>query len=192
MPELLVTRSLDATSLHPIGDGWTLHGLAVPYDRDQLVTDDGQTYYVERFAPHAFARDSVKGGRWVNLYVGHRGDDGERYLGRCVGMRDAHDGLYIDFRINRAHPQAEDARSGELSGWSVSAKVWRTRIDHIDGKERRTRERAGLNHVAATAVPQYPGAGVLVARGARFELNARHRIDALRHDVARTLQDVRR
>jgi len=165
MSELLIERSLAADVLEPVGDGWTLHGLAVPYDRDQVVSDDGgKTTYLERFAAGAFARDAAKGGRWVNLFVGHRGDDGDRFLGRCVGMAEASDGLYVDFRLNRAHPLAEEARSGELQGWSVGAKIFRTREDRAAGRERRVRELAGLNHVAATPQPQYAGAGVLVAR----------------------------
>jgi len=165
MTELIIERSLAAGTLEPVGDGWTLHGLAVPYERDQEVSDDGgKTTYLERFASRAFERDAEKGGRWVNLFVGHRGDDGDRYLGRCVGMAESSDGLYVDFRVNRAHPLAEEARSGELAKWSVGAKIFRTRKDRVGGRERRIRELAGLNHVAATASPQYAGAGVLVAR----------------------------
>lgn len=165
MTELLIERSLAADVLEPTGDGWTLHGLAVPYERDQLVSDDGgKTTYLERFATAAFARDAAKGGRWVNLFVGHKGDDGDRFLGRCIGMAEASDGLYVDFRLNRAHPLAEEARSGELQGWSVGAKVFRTREERTTSGIRKVRELAGLNHIAATPSPQYAGAGVLVAR----------------------------
>jgi phage head maturation protease len=165
MTELFVERALVADSLEAIGDGWTLRGLAVPYEVDQEVSDDGGlTTYLERWAAGALARDAARGGRWINLMVGHKGDDGERFLGRCIGMMDTAGGSVIDFRLDRDHPRAEEARSGELRGWSVGAKVFRTRIDRVGGRERRIREVAGLNHVAATRVPQYAGAGVLVAR----------------------------
>lgn len=165
MTELFVERSLVADSLEPIGDGWTLRGLAVPYEVDQVVSDDGGvTSYIERWATGAFERDAAKGGRWINLMVGHRGDDGDRFLGRCIGMLDSREGPVLDFRLDRDHPRAEEARSGELRGWSVGAKVFRTRVDRAGGRERRIRELAGMNHVAATKVPQYAGAGVLVAR----------------------------
>lgn len=163
MTELTIERSLTGT-LEPIGDGWTLHGLAVPYERDQEVSDKGGPAYLERFAAGAFSRDVAKGGRWVNLMVGHAGDDGDRYLGRCVGMAETAAGLELDFRINRDHPLAEEARSGELTGWSVGARVYRSREDRVGGRRRVIRETLGLNHVAATASPQYAGAGVLVAR----------------------------
>lgn len=164
MSELIIVRSLTDHALEPVGDGWTVEGRAVPYGVDQKVSDDGKTHYLERFVPGAFARDATKGGRWVNLYVGHSGDDGDRWLGRCVALREEDDGLYTAFRINRSHPLAEEARSGDLRGWSVGARVYRTRLERTAGQEVRVREMCGLNHVAATASPQYAGAGVLVAR----------------------------
>lgn len=164
MTELIIERALPVT-LEPTGDGWTLYGRAVPYDTDQEVTDDGSSYYWERFAPGAFAKDVAKGGRWVNLMVGHQGDEGDRYLGRCVGISETRDGLDMAFRIDRTHPLAEEARSGELTRWSVSAHVYRSRQVRADGGRMvLLRESCGLSHVAATASPQYVGAGVLVAR----------------------------
>lgn len=163
MSELLIER--EAPALEPVGDGWTVYGRAVPYDTDQLVSDDGLSYYVERFTAGAFARDVGKGGRWVNLMLGHHGDDGDRFLGRCVALEEKADGLYPSFRIDRSHPQAEAARSGELTGWSVSARVYRSaESTRPDGTKEVRREACGLSHVAATASPQYAGAGVLVAR----------------------------
>jgi HK97 family phage prohead protease len=164
MSELVITRALPDSALEPIGDGWTVRGLAVPYGVDQRVTDDGKEYYLERWEPGAFRRDVAKGGRWVNLMVGHAGDDGDRFLGRCIALEEESDGLYPSFRLDRAHPLAEQARSGELTGWSVGAKVFRTRLERATGAQVRVREQCGLNHVAATASPQYAGAGVLVAR----------------------------
>lgn len=164
MTELLIERS--SAPLEPVGDGWTVDGLAVPYDRPQEVSDDGgATTYLEAFTHGAFARDVVKGGRWVNLMLGHTGDDGDRFLGRCVAIEDARDGLHTSFRLDRSHPQAEAARAGELTGWSVSARVYRSRsVQREDGRRVVYREVCGLSHVAATTRPQYAGAGVLVAR----------------------------
>jgi len=162
MSELIISRA--AAPLEPVGDGWTVEGLAVPYDHETRVSDDGTNFYMERFAFGAFKRDAVAGGRWVNLFEGHHGDEGERYLGRCVSLREESSGLWTTFRINRAHPHAEAARSGELTGWSVSARVYATNRERINGREVVTRLSCGLSHVAATAAPQYAGAGVKVAR----------------------------
>jgi HK97 family phage prohead protease len=160
--ELTIQRSTAA--LEPVGDGWTVYGCAVPYGTRQRVSDDGTHTYTEVFSPGAFQRDVAKGGRWVNLFLGHLGDEGDRFLGRCVALEETDAGLFPSFRLNRAHPQAEAARSGELRGWSVSAHVYRSRSATIGGEVVVHREICGLSHVAATPVPQYAGAGVLVAR----------------------------
>jgi HK97 family phage prohead protease len=163
MTGLVITRA--APDMETTGDGWTVEGLAVPYDVEADVTDDGgTTFYAEAFSPGAFHRDCSKGGLWVNLMLGHDGDDGDRYLGRCVHMRETGAGLETAFRINRSHPDAEAARSGELTHWSVSARVYRSRRENRDGRAVVWRESCGLSHVAATASPQYANAGVLVAR----------------------------
>lgn len=179
--ELIIERDLPI-ELEPIGDGWTVYGLAVPYDREQIVTDDGHATYVESFASGSFARDVAKGGRWVNLMLGHNGDDGDRYLGRCIALTEKPDGLYPSFRINRDHPQADQARSGELTKWSVSARIYRSRKIVKGGREVVVREVCGLSHVAATTRPQYEGAGVLVAREHEMITgrSATPRLDALR------------
>jgi len=163
MSELLIERAAPM-ALEPTGDGWTVEGLAVPYDRLQRVSDDGKSFYREAFTTGAFTRDCAKGGRWVNLMLGHHGDDGDRFLGRCVSLQETAEGLRAAFRLSRDHPQAEAARSGELTGWSVSARVYRSRTEDGAGERIVWRELCGLSHVAATAVPQYEGAGVLVAR----------------------------
>lgn len=181
MPDLVINRA--AAPLEPVGDGWTVTGLAVPYGREQRVSDDGENHYWEGFSGSAFNRDVAKGGRWVNLMVGHHGDDGDRYLGRCVGLVEDSEGLWPTFRLDRTNPLAEAARAGELTGWSVSAHVYRSRsVPRPDGERTVWREVCGLSHVAATAVPQYAGAGVRVARDHRlvFEPSPTPRLDALR------------
>lgn len=192
MTELIIERSLPVDELEQVGDGWTLRGLAVPYNRSQVVSDDGgKTTYVERWAAGAFERDAAKGGRWINLMVGHRGDDGDRFLGRCVGIVDTAEGPLIDFRLDREHPRAEEARSGELRGWSVGAKIYRSRKTRIDGQLVVLREMAGLNHVAATRVPQYAGAGVLLSRDHELvddETVPTPNLDALRARRARLVR----
>jgi uncharacterized protein len=185
MSELVINRS--AAPLEPVGDGWTVYGLAVPYGRETAVSDDGTSTYWEAFGTGSFTRDVAKGGRWVNLMLGHHGDDGDRYLGRCVSLDEDSAGLWSTFRLDRSHPQAEAARAGELRGWSVSARVYRSRsVPRADGTTLVWREVCGLSHVAATAAPQYAGAGVQVAR--EHELvqapSPTPRLDALRAALA--------
>jgi len=160
--ELIIERA--APALEPVGDGWTVYGRAIPYGVESRVQDPTGPPYWEECAAGAFARDVDRGGAWINLMIGHAGDDGERFLGRCIGLEEQADGFYPTFRLNRSHPQAEAARSGELTNWSVSARVYRSRIVTRSGREVVVRERMGCSHVAATARPQYVGAGVLVSR----------------------------
>lgn len=180
MTELLIERS--APALEPVGDGWTVEGLAVPYDSPARVSDDGVTFYREAFTHGAFTRDCSKGGRWVNLMLGHHGDDGDRFLGRCVALAEESDGLHAAFRLDRTHPHAEAARAGELTRWSVSARVYRSRAEGPTDDRLVYREACGLSHVAATSTPQYAGAGVRVAREHTFvDATEKHpRLDELR------------
>lgn len=167
MPELMIERDFDPAELEvQRGDGWTLFGRIVALARRQEVRDHpDQATYLERFAVDSFDRDVAKGGRWVNLRVGHHGPDHDAYLGRCIGLEARTDGLYGTFRLDREHPLADAARSGELRGWSVGAKVFRSRrsVDP-DGATVTDRLLCAINHVAATPSPQYAGAGVLLVR----------------------------
>lgn len=165
MTELLTIER--AMTLEPVGDGRTLCGRAVPYDVDSEVQDDplGPRYY-ERFAFGAFAKNVRAGCHWVQLFAGHRGDRGERFLGNCTSAIERDDGLHLEFRLSqKADPQLADAaRYGELTGWSVRATVVRSR-ELIQGVRRVVvREHCDLEHVAATKLPQYADAGVLVVR----------------------------
>lgn len=167
MSELMIERSIEVTDLAlATGDGWTLRGRIVPFGQRQAVRDDGTETYLERFDQAAFDRDVAKGGRWVMLRVGHHGADHEKFLGRCLGLDAQADGLYGTFRITeRDHPLADAARSGELTGWSVGAKVFKSaRVTDRDGQVVVERRLCAINHVAATPSPQYAGAGVLMVR----------------------------
>lgn len=168
MPELIIERDYDVVDLDiGRGDGWTLYGRIVPFGARQMVRDaPKQPPYLERFDPGAFDRDVEKGGRWVNLRIGHTGADHEAFLGRCLGLVALPGGLYGTFRVTeRDNPLADAARAGELTKWSVGAKVFRSRqVVDTDGLQVTNRELCAINHVAATAAPQYANAGVLVAR----------------------------
>lgn len=185
--ELIIERA--TTGFEPIGDGWTVYGRAVPFAVRHRVTDDGVEFYDEEFDPCAFDRDVTKGGRWVNLMVGHRGDDGDRYLGRALRLEAQPDGLYAEVRLDRTHALAEQARAGELTKWSVGARVYDT-VTLPDGLRRRVS--CGLNHIAATAYPQYAGAGVLHVREQHTEkVLATPRLDEARRRLAALQSAVR-
>jgi HK97 family phage prohead protease len=158
---LIVTRELPPDMLERSGDGWTVAGIVVPFERVTEVSDDGVNRYREVFDRGSFDRDIAKGGRWVNLMIGHAGDDGDRFLGRCNALQARPEGLWGEFRLDRNHPRADEARNGELRSWSVAAAVYRKRTDPPDV---RRYLQCGLRHVAATPHPQYADAGVMAVR----------------------------
>lgn len=180
--ELVIQRSLNVDMLDTIGDGWTVYGRAVPYGVPQRVSDDGHAYYLEQFERGAFRNSAKTNGRGVRFLAGHDRDIDVSLLGRCVEVREESDGLYTAFRIFRDHPLAEQARSGELTKWSVGALVKTSQ--KTAGVVLRTW--CVLDHVAATPSPQYAGAGVLYTREAVMPRQtpmldaARARLDALR------------
>lgn len=171
MPELIIERDFDVVDLDVLrGDGWTVYGRIVPFGVRQEVRDaPDQPPYLERFDPAAFNRDVDKGGRWVNLRVGHYGADHDAFLGRCLKLEAQPNGLYGEFRIDRSHPMADAARSGEITKWSVGAKVLASKRSlDPDGRTVTDRVLCAINHVAATPNPQYAGAGVLLVRDHRM------------------------
>ena len=162
MSELIIERSIAAATMEPIGDGWTLHGRAVPYDVDQEVTDDGKSHYYERscarcLCPGRSSPAAVGSTSWSAT----AGTTGSAYLGRCIAIADTSGGLDLDSWNQPGASSRRRARPGDLMGWSVSAHVFRTRKSVENGRLVMVRERCGLSHVAATALtPSTPGAGV--------------------------------
>lgn len=168
----MIWRSMPALEM-ATGDGWTVWGPVIPFGRRTKVEDvaragTGDQFvlsYMERIAHHGFDRDIANRGGWVNLMVGHDGDHALRYLGRCIRLEAHKDALYATFRLNRDHPLAEQARCGELTGWSAGAQIYESRrVVDPDGVEVIERTSLNLRHVAATASPQYEGAGVQIVR----------------------------
>lgn len=154
-------RPADIMEVERSGDGFTVAGIVVPFDRVQEVSDDGVTRYREVFDPHSFDRDVAKGGRWINLKRGHgKSDPGEDFLGRCHGLRAQPEGLWAEFRLERSHPLVDEVRYGELKSWSIGARIYRF---HREGDVRRY-TMCAVDHVAATPKPQYADAGVVLVR----------------------------
>lgn len=162
MTELVIHRAIAVDMLDTVpGDGWTVYGRAVPYGIPQRVSDDGRTFYREQFAEASFRNSAKAGGRGVRFLAGHERDIDVSLLGRCVEVREERDGLYTAFRIYRDHPDAEAARSGELTRWSIGALVKQSQQIAPDLVMRTW---CVLDHVAATRSPQYADAGVLYTR----------------------------
>ncbi|MEO7402399.1 MAG: hypothetical protein ABIU95_01865 [Burkholderiales bacterium] len=73
------------------GDGRTVYGLAVPYDREATV-DDGYGKYREVFRMGAFAR-SVPNASLVKFFTNHSHRQNRLPIGRAISLREDSAGL---------------------------------------------------------------------------------------------------
>lgn len=155
-------------------DGRTLFGRMVPYgERASIVEVNESTNeierYTEQFLPHSFAAMAqgfrARGGdrskasnMFVPLLMGHS-DRFDDMIGHAVELTDEEDGAYATFRLY-ADERIEKIRSvlsESHTGLSVSFRDIRPPRT-IDGVI--SRVQVGINHVAATPTPAYPGARI--------------------------------
>ena len=96
------------------GDGRTIYGMAVPYDKEQTI--DGNT--TEVFRKGAFA-DVIKAAHRVKLLRNH---DIKNPIGRATLLRETDDGLYAEFKISKTREGDEAlelVKDGALDQLSV-------------------------------------------------------------------------
>ena len=82
------------------GDGRTIYGIAVPYDKEQRVGSD----MIEVFRKGAFA-DVSKAAHRVKLLRNH---DINNPIGRATVLRETDQGLYAEFKISKTR-EGDDA-----------------------------------------------------------------------------------
>jgi len=75
------------------GDGRTIYGLAVPYDKEQRISST----LTEVFRKGVFA-DVIRAPHRVKLLRGHGENN---VLGRATLLKETDDGLYAEFRISK-------------------------------------------------------------------------------------------
>jgi HK97 family phage prohead protease len=96
------------------GDGRTIYGIAVPYDKEQRVGSD----MVEVFRKGAFA-DVIKAAHRVKLLRNH---DINNPIGRATVLRETDQGLYAEFKISKTR-EGDDAlelvKDGALDQLSI-------------------------------------------------------------------------
>lgn len=101
------------------GDGRTLYGIAVPWQRPVRVRENGREYD-EQFAPHAFDHQERDAGR-VRLSREHI-KLGGTLIGRLLMMRSDTAGQYVEARVARTEAGDETlalVEDGALNEWSV-------------------------------------------------------------------------
>lgn len=113
MPEI---RQFDSDlEIRSAGDGRTIVGIAVPYNREQRINSQ----LTEVFRPGAFAAVTRAAHR-VKLLVGH--DANNLPIGRATLLREQEDGLYGEFYISktdRGDSVLELVRDGALDQLSI-------------------------------------------------------------------------
>jgi HK97 family phage prohead protease len=159
----LIERALTHADLEirAEGDGRTVYGLAVPFDRETTV-DDGYGPYAEVFRQGAFARTINAGVQRVKLLGNH--DRRKFPLGAASMLREDPAGLVGEFRISKTR-EGDDAlelvRDGALDSFSVGfapvkeRKAARGLIERLEVK---------LREVSLVAFPAYEGAAVAGVR----------------------------
>ncbi len=166
------------------GDGRSVHGLAVPFDRETTV-NDGFGPYREVFRRGAFARTINAGVDRVKLLGNH---NRQKFpLGKATSLTEDRAGLVGEFRISNTREGDEAlelVRDGVLDSFSVG-------FAQVPGKDRKSkglveRLEVKLREVSLVAFPAYEGATVA---GLRSQLSEHlsdeelERLLALAHDL---------
>ncbi|MBP7632268.1 MAG: HK97 family phage prohead protease [Acidimicrobiales bacterium] len=144
------------------GDGRTVVGIAVPFDRSTPIRDASGSYD-ESFRRGAFARTIRERGDRVKFLAQH--DRRSLPLGRAHMLREDAAGLYAEFRVS-ATTAGDEAleliRDGALDALSIGFRPIRDRWS----ADRSTVERleVRLDEVSAVAFPAYSDALIAAVR----------------------------
>lgn len=147
------------------GDGRTVVGIAVPFDRPAEIRDTSGTY-AETFRRGAFARTIADRGDRVKFLAQH--ERRSLPLGRALVLREDTAGLYAEFRVSKTQhgdEALELIRDGALDALSIGFRPLRDRWTADRSAVDRLEVR--LDEVSAVAFPAF--ADALIA-GVRSDL----------------------
>ncbi len=136
------------------GEGRTVTGIVVPFDRTARVSDGGPSYD-EMFVQGAFKRTIQHRGDKVKLLSQHNARTNP--LGRATLLREDAAGLYGEFYVSRttAGDEAlELLRDGALDSFSVGFSP----IKHEKRGRTIVRTEVGLREASLVTFPAYEGA----------------------------------
>jgi uncharacterized protein len=158
-----VRQYTSALAVRDGGDGRTLHGPLLPWGVEARVVDRGRLV-VETFTRGALAgTDPGK----VPLTATHPRDAGTLPIGVTIELDDRSDAAYGSWRVSDTHLGNEVlalARDGVPLGLSVGFAEVPGGSRWSADRQRVTRTRAALDHVAVVRVPAYAGAGIVGVR----------------------------
>lgn len=186
MTDALIERALTHADLEirSDGDGRTVHGLAVPFDRETTV-NDGYGAYQEVFRKGAFAQTINGGVDRVKLLGNH--NRAKFPLGKATALREDRAGLVGEFRVSNTREGDEAlelVRDGVLDAFSVGFAPVK---DRKAGKGLVERLEVKLREVSLVAFPAYEGAmisGVRAQLADHLSTEELERLLALAHDLS--------
>jgi HK97 family phage prohead protease len=170
------------------GDGRTVEGIVVPYDREAVIARSSTGTVREVFVRGSLARTIRERGDRIKLYENHNHQQNRSPIGRSVEMREDVAGAFGAFRVaktNAGDEALELVRAGVLDSFSVGfialpgGDRWNVARDLVARHEIR------LEEVSLTARPVYEDALVSAVRSAHQSTDARLRLDALTQPTTR-------
>jgi HK97 family phage prohead protease len=166
---MIHTRQLTSSlAVRDGGDGRTLHGPLLPWNVEARVVDRGRLV-VETFTRGALAgTDPAR----VPLTATHPRDAGTLPIGRTLAIEDRADAAWGEWLVSDTLLGNEVlalARDGVPLGLSIGFAEVPGGSRWSADRQRVTRTRAALDHIAVVRVPAYAGAGVAGVRAARAE-----------------------
>lgn len=137
------------------GDGRTVYGIAVPYNRPTTIREF-MDEYLEEFQRGAFARTISERGDKVKFLYQH---DASAPIGRATQLREDASGLYAEFRVSktqRGDEVLELIRDGALDSFSIGFNP--VSDDVRDRGKHVIRTEVKLREVSAVTFPAYEDA----------------------------------
>ena len=147
------------------GDGRTIAGIVVPYERVARVSDGGPSYD-EMFRRGAFSKTIKERGNRVKLLSQHNSRTNP--LGRAVELREDAAGLFGEFRVSKTQAGDEAlelVRDGALDSFSVGFAP----VNHVTENGVRVRTEVKLREASLVTFPAYEDA---LVTGVRSTLDA--------------------
>jgi uncharacterized protein len=163
---MILTRQFTSTlAVRDGGDGRTLHGPVLPWGVEARVVDAGWLV-TETFERGALAgTDPAR----VPLTATHPRDAGTLPIGRTLTIEDRADAAWGEWLVSDTMIGNEVlalARDGVPLGLSIGFEEVAGGSRWSADRQRVTRTRAALDHIAVVRVPAYAGAGVAGVREA--------------------------
>jgi HK97 family phage prohead protease len=161
---MILTREFtSALHVRDDGDGRTLHGPVLPWNVPARVLDAG------RLVTETFTRGALDGTdpARVPLTATHPRDAGTLPIGVTLSIEDRADAAWGEWRVSDTMLGNEVlalARDGVPLGLSVGFAEVPGGSRWSADRQRVTRTRALLDHIAVVRVPAYAGAGVVGVR----------------------------